>query len=124
MERIFHFVFLLLLVLTSSVPGYAGAEFSCADITDMPPLECKALVVLYKNTYAPGWVDSVNWMISTTVDDWLGVTVTDGHVTKLSLWENNLSGSLPSELVYLTAVEYLILRNNQLTGGIPPELAI
>ena len=38
------------------------------------------------------------------------------------LWENQLTGSIPSEIGNLTNLTELYLFNNQLTGSIPPEI--
>ena len=96
-------------------------SFDCALVTDVSPFECDALVALFESTNGDGW-GYTNWLISPTVNDWYGVTVTDGHVTKLNLFENQLSGSIPPELGNLSNLEYLYLNENQLSGSIPHEL--
>ena len=102
MQRIFNIVITVMLVLVSTAPGLARPDFVCASVTDVPELECDALVALYNSTNGPGWLYRTNWLVATAVDDWYGVTVTDGHVTTLALIKNDLSGWLPGELVNLT----------------------
>ena len=41
--------------------------------------------------------------------------------TSLNLSDNQLTGSIPSEIGNLTNLTYLDLSNNGLTGEIPPE---
>ena len=96
-------------------------SFDCALVTDVSPFECDALVALFESTNGDGW-GYTNWLISPTVNDWYGVTVTDGHVTKLNLFENLLIGSIPPELGNLNNLASLNLSLNQLSGSIPPEL--
>ncbi|GJZ11526.1 leucine-rich repeat protein [Tanacetum coccineum] len=46
------------------------------------------------------------------------------HLVELSLLDNHLTGNLPSEIgVMLPNLEYLQLRNNELTGVLPPSLS-
>ena len=91
-------------------------------MTDVPATECGALVALYGGTNGAGWTDHTNWLETTTVDNWYGVSVNDGHVTDLSLYDNQLSGEIPAELGSLTSLEWLELGWNQLSGAIPAEL--
>ena len=46
----------------------------------------------------------------------------DGFIT-LNLSDNDLSGGIPPELGNLTNLEWLYLDRNDLSGGIPPALA-
>ena len=79
-----------------------------------------ALEALYDATGGAQWTDSSNWKSSSPLDDWYGVTTdSDGRVTRLSLWENELTGSIPAALGDLTNLERLNLYDNQLTGSIP-----
>lgn len=104
----------------------ATGEFDCSLVTDVSLKECRALVKLYNSTGGPDWAWNTNWLSSSSVKDWYGVTVNNGHVTKLQLFTvmagNNLTGSIPAELVDLIYLDHLELRENKLRGLIPPEL--
>ena len=79
-----------------------------------------ALIALYNSTGGADW--TTTWDLSTPMDDWYGVTLTDGRVTELDLGNNGLTGSIPSELGSLSNLTDLLLYDNSLTGSIPPEL--
>ena len=55
---------------------------------------------------------------------WFGVTCSSGSVTQINLYDNSLSGSIPSELGNLADLTTLNLSNNSLSGVIPSELGI
>jgi len=96
--------------------------FDCATVTDVLQIECEALVSLYNSTNGAGWRDNTNWLTSTTVENWIGVTVSDTHILEIDLGNNALSGSIPTELGDLTILENLALGSNQLSGSIPDEI--
>ena len=83
-----------------------------------------ALVALYDATGGAQWTRGSNWKTSESIGDWYGVTTdTDGRVTDVDLFENNLVGSLPGALGNLTELKVLTLAfNSMLTGSIPTEL--
>jgi len=97
-------------------------SFSCASVTDVPESECEALVALYASTNGEGWTNDNSWLSSYTIDDWYGITVELGYVTKIELEYNNLIGNIPPELGNLSNLITLYLGINQLRGNIPPEL--
>ena len=79
-----------------------------------------ALVALYNATDGDNWVDKHNWLSDEPLGEWQGVTTDDeGRVTELQLWENNLSGTVPSDLGNLSHLNLLALQDNQITGTIP-----
>ena len=96
--------------------------FSCSSVTEIPSAECAALVALYNSTDGANWDNNTNWLATITPSNWVGVTVTAGNVTGLSLYNNQLSGSIASELGNLSKLQSLNISYNQLSGGIPPEL--
>ena len=57
------------------------------------------------------------------IGSWIGIGVSGGRVTRLSLNSKQLTGPIPSEIGGLTALQFLNLAGNQLTGAIPTELA-
>ena len=88
-----------------------------------PSSDREALVALFEATDGPYWDDNDNWLTDEPLEDWHGVdTDAYGRVNKLNLYDNDLSGQIPSELGNLTNLEELDLGKNHLTGQIPREL--
>ncbi len=80
-----------------------------------------ALVTLYNATDGANWTNT--WDLNQPMDSWFGVTLNeDGCVKGLGLSNNQLSGTIPSEIGNLNNLSWLFLNNNQLTGSIPPEI--
>ena len=78
------------------------------------------LVSLYNATNGSNWTHSDGWLNRPNLNDWFGVTVNaDGRVTRVSLSNNSLSGTLPLELGYLDQLTELHLNVNNLSGSIP-----
>ena len=98
------------------------ASYDCALVTDVPKGECEALVALYASTNGAGWSNSKNWLTSTLVGDWYGLSLYNGHVSDISLSSNQLSGTIPTQLGNLTQLRGLFLGDNQLSGTIPSSL--
>ena len=101
------------------IPGYSAAPKPAA-----PPDTREALVALYNATNGPGWKNSENWLSEAPLGEWHGVvTDCDGSAIGLRLKDNQLTGPIPPELARLTDLGVLDLEFNRLTGPIPPELA-
>jgi cysteine-rich repeat protein len=94
------------------------------DTIGIPVIECEALVALYNSTNGANWNRKDNWLdMSKPASTWYGVTVNNGHVTRLSLREVWLSGTLPTKLGDLSQLEYFNVQfNGYLSGPIPAEL--
>ena len=98
------------------------AQFDCGNVTEIPRAECEALVALFESTDGANWRYNTGWLKTNTPCSWSGVTCAGGKVTHLSLFDNGLSGPIPSQIGNLTALTDLTLPGNQLSGTIPPEI--
>jgi len=90
-----------------------------------------ALKALYENTNGDNWVNSTGWAevkgneptTSCNLDLLFGVeTDGSGRVTELILLQNQLNGTIPTELSELNNLRLLNLTGNLLSGSIPEEL--
>ena len=82
-----------------------------------------ALVALYDATDGDNWNYNTNWKSDKPLSQWDGIdTDSNGRVISIDLDNNNLSGSIPTELGSLVNLRTLSLIENDLTGFIPPEL--
>ncbi|MDM8565481.1 hypothetical protein QUF74_07495, partial [Candidatus Halobeggiatoa sp. HSG11] len=98
------------------------ATTNCSVVTEIPQIECEALVALYDSTDGDNWKSSYGWNITNTPCSWKGVSCDDGHVTELYLSSNQLNGSISPEIGNLTQLMMLDLSSNQLSGSIPLEI--
>ena len=100
----------------------APASIYCVNVTEIPTSECEALVVLYTTTDGDNWTENTDWLVTNTPCSWFGITCESNNVLDLSLPNNNLVGSIPTELGDLSALEQLNLSGNVLSGSLPIEL--
>ncbi len=83
----------------------------------------EALIALYNATDGANWTNNENWLSGNPLGEWYGVTTDSlGSVISLDLYQNGLSGEIPSGLGRLTNLFDLTLGGNQLSGGIPADL--
>jgi ribosomal protein L35AE/L33A len=94
----------------------------CDDVEQIPNHECEALVALYLDTGGNDWKSNTNWIVTNTPCSWYGVACSGGHVSRLTLYSNELKGNIPAELGDLSELQRLFLFDNGLSGEIPPEL--
>ena len=84
------------------------------------------LCVLYHTTLGDEWtlIDDTDPFLHPDLNecDWSEVGCVDDVVASLSFPDSNLHGSIPSELIHLTGLEYLHLGENRLKGTIPVGL--
>ncbi len=99
---------------------------------DIPGLERAALIDLYNSTKGDKWKNNSGWKKSPlhtdgfampgTEGNWYGISESEDYVIEIKLSDNNLSGSIPSQLGKLSNLEILDLNSNQLSGNIPSQL--
>lgn len=99
-----------------------GCDCSQTGTTGIPQAECEALLALYNSTDGENWTNNTNWNTTSNIDNWAGVQVFSGHVKGLILEDNQLSGTIPSQIGNLTYLDAVNLSHNQLTGAIPTEI--
>ena len=113
--RIHAAIFFLLIGLTMSGTAYS----------QVPSWEREALIALYNSTNGINWKVNTGWLgAAGTECNWYGVNCSSlsGSVVKITLHDNALSGSIPSELGKLINLTHLFLNDNSLSGSIPVEL--
>ncbi len=118
----FKIVFLsvvMLLGLVLSLANITQAQtFSCDNVTGIPVTECNELVTLYNSTNGVNWTNKTGWLTSNTPCSWFGLTCSAGHVSRIDLRLNHLSGTIP-DFSHLPNLTGLWLGNNLLNGTVP-----
>jgi len=94
---------------------------SCPSLT--PLTQREALIDLYERTGGTNWYNQENWLSSENECEWERVQCEDGvNVSVLSLWQNNLEGTIPESIGYLSNLTELVMSENALTGTIPASM--
>jgi len=113
--------FIIGLICLFSHLSLVQAATDCNVVTEIPQIECEALVDLYNSTDGTNWERNGNWNVTNEPCGWYGV-LCSGHVTNLYLSVNQLSGTIPDSLGSLSNLVSLELSHNQLSGPIPDSL--
>jgi Leucine-rich repeat (LRR) protein/sugar lactone lactonase YvrE len=102
----------------SEVDAFATCSI-CDTAVQMQKNQCETLVSLYDSTNGDNWTRKTGWKQTNTPCSWEGIICNgDGYVTNISLYSNQLAGTLP-DLSALTELLYVSLSGNQLTGSLP-----
>lgn len=85
-----------------------------------------ALIALYESTDGDNWFYNFGWSTEAYHCSWFGIHCFEdpsgNHIFDIYLANNNLNGSIPPEIGYLSNLYAIYLYDNpQLTGSIPPE---
>jgi Leucine-rich repeat (LRR) protein len=110
----------------------AQADTDCTQVTEIPQIECEALLDLYHSTNGPNWKwNTAGWNMTNSPCNWNRVSCDEGHVTRLNLGPTTylfpypapgLSGPIPESLGNLNRLTWLNLSGNKFSGPIPDFL--
>jgi len=85
--------------------------------------ERQALIEFYEALGGPDWIEREFWGSDRPVGEWHGVTTdAEGHVVKLTVYDNNLTGQLPGAVSRLEYLQTLHLSFNKISGAMPDKL--
>ena len=98
---------------------YTLVQYGPAGISDEETAR-KSLVALYESTNGHDWSNSLNWCTDVSLDQWYGLIVNEyGEVTRISMYSNALSGTLPQKLEGFAPLFSFSLSKNSIEGNIP-----
>jgi len=80
------------------------------------------LAILFYSTNGDNWKDKSKWLSNDDHCSWFGVTCNHNNVQRLTLSENGLQGTIPSELAFLSSLDYIVFDTNKLHGRVPAEI--
>ena len=80
------------------------------------------MIEFYKATNGDNWKNNTNWCSDKPLNEWYGINVYKGRVQSITLFNNQLSGSIPESLENLSMIARLDLSTNQLSGSIPETI--
>jgi len=80
-----------------------------------------ALVDLYNSTNGDKWINNNGWL-KEPVSKWYGIKSSNGRIISITLYKNNLSGTIPASIGNLTALTSLYLNKNNISGIIPETI--
>lgn len=105
--------------------------FSCDNVTQIPKLECQALVDFYNSTKGDNWKNKKDWLVTDKPCSWLWLACKPvsnpslwytHNITKISLDKNLVNWVLPESLWNLTELTYLGLTQNQVQWEFPKSI--
>ena len=112
-------------LLTSTALSILLVSLASVCSAQVTSSEREALIALYNSTNGINWKVNTGWLgAAGTECNWYGINCSSlsGSVVKITLHDNALSGSIPSELGKLINLTHLFLNDNSLSGDIPVEL--
>ncbi|MFD2571789.1 putative Ig domain-containing protein [Spirosoma soli] len=118
----------LTVTLITGDNGFTSTATTTITVNAFSP-DYQPLADLYNATNGANWSNNTGWLngcdpcTGNAGNPWSGLTCANGRVTRVSLFSNNLVGTIPASLSALSNLTGLILENNQLSGPIPPSLS-
>jgi len=124
LQRISAFLCLFFISQAIVFPNYSYGQCNLAD--------WEALQALYDSTDGANWTNNTGWNqvdpilnpssppATCNLETMYGISLdVDGNINAINLSNNNLTGTIPSEIGNLLQLTSLTLDNNNLTGSIP-----
>ncbi len=109
------------LITNTIIPGLTIVKNNVSVINSTVKAQKDALIALYNATDGPNW--TTTWDLNANMSTWHGVALDASlNVIGLYLDNNNLNGTLPTQLGDLSSLSNLSLNSNQLSGTIPNEI--
>ncbi|MDJ0754533.1 MAG: hypothetical protein QNJ45_13500 [Ardenticatenaceae bacterium] len=95
----------------------------CLTVTEIPQVECEALVILYQELDGERWRHGSGWFQNNTPCSWNRkiISCSEQNITGLFMPGEGLTGDMPPEIGDLTELTALNLIGNNLSS-IPPEI--
>jgi Leucine-rich repeat (LRR) protein len=85
--------------------------------------ERRALIVFYEALGGPDWIERDFWGSERPVGEWHGIeTDADGQVVRLTIYDNNLTGTMSPAICQLQRLHTLHLSFNRISGAMPNAL--
>jgi len=93
---------------------------------DISQTERQGLLALYNSTAGENWNNNTGWTklsnSNIKVTELYGVTIENGKVIKIQLYDNHLNGTLPADIGLLTNLQEINLSTNNIYGALPSEI--
>lgn len=99
--------------------------FAVAQECHPPEVEVNILTSLYESTGGDWWVRNENWLQGSPCSGWAGVRCSlnaatgECHISSLIMPSNNMTGTLPSDMLMLSSIDVIDVSDNQLRGNVP-----
>ena len=92
------------------------SEVCAVNEGEIPDAEYNCLVELYNSTLGEDWTNNTNWLdtVNSSVGNWYGITVKNGHVTRIELPNNNMQEGVFENPLQLPELEVINLSGNKL----------
>ncbi|ETR71715.1 MAG: hypothetical protein OMM_07935, partial [Candidatus Magnetoglobus multicellularis str. Araruama] len=111
-------------ILVNDGSNLASESFSITVKSYVTIEERNSLTALYISTNGDNWTDKSNWNgYPDTECTWFGIQCDNNQIIGINMFDNNLVGTIPSEIYSLTQLQKLNLSENQLTGSISENIA-
>ena len=82
----------------------------------------EVLMEFYKATDGDNWKRNDNWGTNNPLSAWYGLSVSNGKLISINLYNNDLKGEIPENFWTLTDLEVIFLQANDLSGELSESI--